>query len=268
VLAIIEGFCGKGGRAARVQMVEALSMHALSAGLLWFNCREDQGMPRYRLRAQVFLVEATAATELGVDATSSVQAALPSLGQSHARLLAKLKALEQQRKAEMIGEPVLRLRPNQPAETASGGEFQVVDRSARRGEDGDSVDRTSWKQHGLLLKINATPLNDARVRLAFDMTFKSRTQGESQALTLHSMKSEVDLVLGVATMAGSLDLQTSASDLERLPLLSAVPLIGPLFQSNARQHSKSRLFLWLELSEDDGRADIPKAPPLGPAPEL
>jgi len=268
VLAIIEGFCGKGGRAALVQMVEALSTHALSSGLAWFNCREDQGMPRYLLRAQVFLVEASAATELGFDTIASVQAALPSIGQNHARLLANLKALEQQRKAEMIGEPVLRLRPNQPAETASGGEFQVVDHNARRGADEGSFDRTSWKQHGLLLKISAVPLNDARVRLAFDMTFKSRTQGSNQALTLHSMKSEVDLMLGVATMAGSLDLQTSASDQERMPLLSAIPLIGPWFQHSARQNSKSRLFLWLELSEDDGRADILKSLPLGRAPEL
>jgi len=268
VLAIIETYCGKGGRDARLPMVDALTSRALSSGLAWFKCREDRGLPHYRMHAQVFLVEAAAAAELGFANTATVQAGLFGGGQNHVQLLAKLKALEQERKAEIVGEPMLRLTANQPAELASGGEFQVTQRTLHRGEGEDAIEKVAWKQHGLTLKLVATPLNDQRVRLGFDMTLKSRSEGSDQALTLHVLKSEADLILGVATMAGILDLQTSASEQERLPVLSKIPLIGPWFQRSGRQSSKSRLFLWLELSEDESRGDMPQGLPLGHPPQL
>lgn len=202
---------------------------------------------RYRLAAKIFLMEDGAAEELGFSPEAAVAFTAPP-GKADVSLLARLRALARDHKAEILGEPLFRLTPGQEAALVNGGEFQVLE----RGKDGDAP-VTAWKQHGLALKLTLSPLSDGRARLAYDLSLKAPADGRS-ALTVNSLKSEVELPVGTPVLVGILDLEAKRQDAQTAPPFSSIPLIGPLFRGSGGQASKSRLGLWLHLEGDRDEA--------------
>lgn len=200
---------------------------------------------RYRLAAKIFLIEDGAAQELGFDDDTKVTVDAVR-GKSDFALLSRLRAMARDHKAEIISEPLFRLTPGQETQLINGGEFQVVERES----DGNgSHDVTSWKQHGLVLKILLTPLGKGRARLTYDLSLKSPTENHA-ALSVNSLKSEVELPLGTPVLVGVLDLEARLGETHETPPLASIPLIGPLFRGSGNQASKSRLGFWLHLEED------------------
>lgn len=200
---------------------------------------------RYRLAAKIFLVEDGAAEELGFDGDARVAFSAPA-GKADVTLLSRLRALASVHQAEILGEPLFRMTPGEEVQLVSGGEFQVQGRSTGSGNDRDG---TTWKQHGLALKLRLTPLAAGRARLTYDLSLKSPTASRT-ALTVNSLHSEVDLPVGSPMLVGILDLEARLDDSQDVPPLASIPLIGPLFHGQGHQATKSRLGFWLHLAED------------------
>ncbi len=238
--------------------IDALTDGELAAGLLTWRCLEDTRGPAYRLAAKIFLVESSAADELGFEDRSQVEARGPPIA-TDLRLLSRLKALALERRAEILGQPNFRLTAGQEAELVNGGEFQVLEHSVRDGSDRELA---TWKQHGLAFKLTVVPLAAGRARLTYNLTLKSRVADAETALTVNSLKSEVELALGAPLLVGILDLEASADHQQSTPPFSHLPLIGPLFSTKGQQNSKSKLCLWLYLEEDPDDAPlVPTGPP-------
>jgi pilus assembly protein CpaC len=170
-----------------------------------------------------------------------------------------LRALEQDRRAEVLGQPVIRLAAGQEAELTMGGEFQVIEHVVREPTGDEAPTRSSWKQHGLTLKTTATPFDAQRVRLAYDLSLKTRSSQSETSLTVNDLKSEVDVRVGSSTMVGLLDVKATGDERERLPVLGGIPIIGPLFSSRGSQQTRSRLLLWMRLDADDDASELSPA---------
>ncbi len=200
---------------------------------------------RYRLAAKIFLVESGAAEELGFDGDARV-AVSAHAGKADVTLLSRLRALASAHKAEILAEPLFRMTPGEEAQLVNGGEFQVLGRSTGAGTDHEV---TTWKQHGLALKLRLTPLAAGRARLTYDLSLKSPSASRT-ALTVNSLHSEVDLPVGSPVLVGILDLEARLDDSRDVPPFASIPLIGPLFRGQGHQSTKSRLGFWLHLAED------------------
>lgn len=245
---VVAGPCEEDGKPRRVSDVIHRLGAAASSGLLSLGCHADRDHLAYRLSARLFLAEAGTAKRLGFTPNpvlSVASSSIPPGGPNVAGYSASLAALERERDVQIVGEPLTRLLPDRPVEIVSGGEFQVVEPD----KDGDGL-RAAWKQHGLTLKVRATPLGDDGARLQVDGSLKSRSDGQ-HSLTVSSIATHLDVRLGTPTLAAVLGLATTDDSNTLVPYLGRLPLIGPLFRLNGRDHSSTRLIVWLELTKDD-----------------
>jgi hypothetical protein len=253
-------YCAASGRPRRTNDADDLTDGAVTSGLLHLRCLDEDDPRAFRLSVRVFLVESAAARELGIDQQINATAQAPARTISTSTswsILAKLKALATDHRAESIGEPVVRIHPNVPVNIVSGGEFQVFEHIVRAAHDDEPEERAAWKQFGLTMKLMAAAVSPKVMHLAYDLSFKSRTQASDLALTVNAIKSDVNVTPGgPPVMAGALDLKASSDDHQRVPLLSHLPILGPLFTLTGKEQSSSRLLVWLELADDDGAKDL------------
>jgi hypothetical protein len=247
--------CGKDGRQRRRDTAAALGGGDAASGAFVVICREDAAAEHYKLSARVFLVESSAAEQLGFDGESTlVFAADPVQGRAStaASMLSRLRALAAERRAEIVGEPVVRLVANEPARLLTGGEFQVVEYETSR----DDAPRASWKKHGLELAVTAKPIGEDRVRLGYELSLSARTSSSAAALAVNSVASSVDLPLGTSVIVSALDMKATGRSSSETPVLAHLPLIGPLFSLSGDERSASRLLVWFQLREDDGAPEL------------
>lgn len=247
---ILEAYCGQNGRAQRQADIDGLTGRALSEGGAVFRCAEEAyAHANYRLVVRLYLLEDSAARELGFDGELRLNLVWPGRG-SEADLLQKLRALTIARRAEVIAQPTVRMIANQEVSLGIGGEFQVIEHVLREGHDDSVPERASWKQTGLQLGLTAQPLGRDTVRMIYDMTYRSRPTSGSANLSVNTLKGALDLELGKMSMAGLLDLSEQDEGGKRYPWLTDIPIIGPLlFSWQARDHLHSRLLLWLDLRQ-------------------
>ena len=254
----LTAFCGKSGRQRREDEADAATAQAVTGGLVSFRCREELGL-RYRLHAKVDLVEQSAIRDLGFEGLAVIQLGVAAPGQPRPRqdahLLSRLHALEQDRRAVIVGEPVVRLIPNVESDVVSGGEFQTTEQIVHVAHGAETEEIATWKQFGLSLHLTAEPRDEETARVTYDMTFRARSQtGEQvndQELAVSQLRTAVEVPLGEPVMAGVLDLTTNGTEGGGVPLLSQLPLVGPLFARTATHRSTSRLLFWLELDVED-----------------
>ena len=218
--------------------------------------------PGYELSARIFLVDEADARNLGFDSNvdATLAAGLHVAPTATAAALSRLEALASQHRATVVGEPRLRLLPGRDVTLRAGGEFQVAEfRDEHRGAaTNDTHERVpaaaSWKQTGLEMTVRAGVLQGEAAHLDFDaaLRLRARTAGDPM-LTVGSVHSSFDLPLGVPQLAATLDLATDADGGTETPIFARMPLIGPLFQTSAREHARHRLVVWLTLA----RAPLP-----------
>lgn len=252
--------CGEEGDGALARARSPFPEGLAPKGRLAMRCIEAGADEGYELRARLFLVDEATARTLGFDASASAAVGGErASGGVHREatslsLLSKLEALAQERRATVVGEPVLRLLPGREALLRAGGEFQVAEfRDERQGPfEGDAHERrmsaASWKQTGLEMTVVAAPLGGERARLVFDAALKLRSRtGAEPALTIGSVKSAVDLRFGEGVRVAMLDLTTRAEGSGETPGMSGIPIIGPLFRKEAAEKASARLIVWVTL---------------------
>lgn len=234
--------CDAEGRPRRLTETLSRLGSATQSGLITLGCHTEREGLAYRLNARLFLATAGTARRLGFAPETTLRLAAAPVAAT-AGYAASLAALEHDRDVEAVGSPVTRLLPDRQAEIVSGGEFQVVEPD----KDGDGL-RAAWKQHGLTLKVRATPLANGHARLSIDGTLKFRTGGQ-QSLTVSSLTTELDVVLGSPTHVATLDLATTEAQTDFVPFLGKLPLFGPLFTTRGRDRASTRLIVWLGVDE-------------------
>ena len=165
-------------------------------------------------------------------------------------LAATIKALQQQNVLQILAEPNLMTASGKEASFLAGGEFPFpVPQSGSGG--GTTTITIQFKEFGVRLGFTPTFTADGLIHLkvkpevsALDFTNALQFQGFLvPALSTRRVESEMDLADGQSfAIAGLIDNRVT-QQLQKVPWIGDVPILGKLFQSKSFQRSKDELLV-------------------------
>jgi pilus assembly protein CpaC len=215
------------------------------------------------IKTQVILAEVSRSEGqiFGVEWPSSYQAQLmPRFGKGTDNYMLTLKALAQSGQAQILASPNLLCRSGGEAHFLAGGEFPVP----VIGRHSKSV---IWKQHGVILNVKPKADFQGAISLEIETEVSLVDMAHAvegvPALKTNKVKSHFDLA-GKRTIALSgLLRQELGRNQEGLPLLSEIPILGPLFSSRNFQSQQSELVIFVTPEVHTPEADTPIEMPKG-----
>jgi pilus assembly protein CpaC len=165
-------------------------------------------------------------------------------------LAATIKALQQQNVLEILAEPNLITESGKDASFLAGGEFPIPILQSTSG-GGFAGITIQFKEFGVRLNFTPTLTADGLIHLkvkpevsSLDFTNALTIQGFLiPALATNRVESEMDLNDGQSfAIAGLMDNRVT-EQLEKIPGIGDIPVLGKLFQSHSRTKSKNELLV-------------------------
>lgn len=169
-----------------------------------------------------------------------------SLAAGPVALTATLKALERRSALRTLAEPTLTAISGQEAEFLAGGEFPVP-----TGVDDQGRITFTFKEFGAKLKFTPTVKSNGIIGLVVDTSVSEpTTEGGFTAggLTIPATKerqarTSVELGAGQTLAIGGLIQDTVRQQINKLPGLGDIPILGTLFRSRDFIHSQTELLI-------------------------
>ncbi|MGV7207013.1 type II and III secretion system protein family protein [Oxalobacteraceae bacterium A2-2] len=165
-------------------------------------------------------------------------------------LNAQLLALEQQGSASVLAEPQLSTRSGYKATFLAGGEIPYSVASV----NGVTV---QFKPYGIRLDIEPRVGNNGIIRAVIDSEVStidsSLTTANGPALLTRRTKTEFNVRKGETIVLAGLLQRTQSSDVDKVPLLGDLPVLGPLFRSRRYQNKETELVVFVTPSIVDSR---------------
>jgi len=164
-------------------------------------------------------------------------------------LVAEIQALQTKNVLEMLAEPNLLTISGEQASFLAGGEFPFP--VVQPGGNGGSIIVIQWREYGVRLNFTpvVTPRGTIRLKVnpevsALDYTNAVTLQGFTiPGLSSRRVSTDVELDSGQSfVIAGLLD-NASTETLSKVPGISAIPVLGKLFQSKTYNKSSSELLV-------------------------
>ncbi|MGH6994164.1 MAG: type II and III secretion system protein family protein, partial [Stellaceae bacterium] len=190
------------------------------------------GPPNY-----TFTATGTPAATIGSTAANTLSF-LYAFG-THTNINAILDALETQGLATVLAEPNLTAVSGQKASFLAGGEFPVP--VPQSGTGGSAVVTIDYKKFGVSLSFIATILNDGRIDLhvapevsQIDNSTAIQVAGVSvPGVTTRRAETTVELGSGQTFAIGGLIQNNVNQNINKIPWLGDIPVLGQLFRSEA-----------------------------------
>jgi pilus assembly protein CpaC len=159
-----------------------------------------------------------------------------------------IQALESKGVARRLAEPNLTALSGQPASFHAGGEFPVPTRSNRSvGTEGDEevITSVSFKPFGVRLSFTPTVLGDGLINLLIEPEVSEPNFANAvlgiPSLSTRRARTTVELRDGQSmAMAGMLQ-TINSRNIDQVPWLGDVPILGALFRSSGFQKDETEL---------------------------
>jgi pilus assembly protein CpaC len=164
---------------------------------------------------------------------------------------ATIKLLQEQNVLEILAEPNLMTESGKDASFLAGGEFPYPILQGTGGGGGFAGITIQFKEFGVRLNFTPTLTPDGLIHLkvkpevsSLDFTQALTLQGfVIPALATNRVESEMDLTDGQSfAIAGLLDNRVT-SQMQKIPGIGDVPILGKLFQSRSLNKSKNELLI-------------------------
>jgi pilus assembly protein CpaC len=164
---------------------------------------------------------------------------------------ATIKALQEQNVLEILAEPNLMTQSGKDASFLAGGEFPYPILQGSGGSGGFAGITIQFKEFGVRLNFTPTLTPDGLIHLkvkpevsSLDFTQALTLQGfVIPALATNRMESEIDLADGQTfAIAGLLDNRVT-EQMQKIPGIGDIPILGKLFQSRTLNKSKNELLV-------------------------
>src|SRR5215831_13738387 len=185
------------------------------------------------------------ATTFGVSDLMNVFLLRPDIN-----LAVTIKALEQKNLLQILAEPNLLTASGKEASFLAGGEFPYpVPQSS--GGSGYTTITIQFKEFGIRLSFTPTFTPDGQIHLkvkpevsSLDYTNSLQIQGYTvPGISTRRVESEMDLADGQSfAIAGLMDNRVT-EQLEKIPWIGDVPILGKLFQSKSLRRNKDELLV-------------------------
>lgn len=188
-------------------------------------------------------------------------------GRESTGLLAAISALEGNGFAYTLAEPSLMAMSGQSANFLAGGEFPVP----VRGGGFDNSVTIEYKEFGVRLSLTPTVLDDQRIALKvapevseLDFNAGIETAGVTvPALRVRRTDTSVALGDGESFVISGLVSQNTIANVDKLPGLGDIPILGAFFRSNQLDREDRELLMIVTprlvqpLARDAERPDLP-----------
>jgi pilus assembly protein CpaC len=182
-------------------------------------------------------------------------------------LAATIKALQQQNLLEILAEPNLLTESGKDASFLAGGEFPYPVPQVGAGYSTITI---QFKEYGIRLNFTPTCSSGGLIHIkvkpevsSLDYTNAIQIQGYViPALSTRRVESEMDLQDGQSfAIAGLLD-NTVTNQLEKVPWIGDVPVLGRLFHSHSFNKSRSELLVLVtpRIVKPLGTDQVPQGP--------
>lgn len=153
-----------------------------------------------------------------------------------------LQHLSANGQAKVLAEPSLAVKPGSSAELSAGGEIPIK-------LTGRFENKVIWKRYGLRVKIHVAGLAGSHVRCKIDTESSQLDDATAvdgvPGITNNSMGTEIDAVIGKPILLTGLFQASASKDVEKVPLLGDVPILGELFKSRRFREHESELLVAL-----------------------
>ena len=191
----------------------------------------------------------TSPTTLGTTAGNLLSLGYLSGPLGSANINATVNALETQGLVNILAEPNLTAVSGQKASFLAGGEFPVPVQQS--GTGGAAVVTIDYKQFGVGLTFLATILSGNRISLhvepevsQIDNSTAITVAGVSvPGLSTRRAETTVELASGQSFAIAGLMQNNTTQNISKFPWLGDLPVLGPLFRSEAFQRNESELVI-------------------------
>jgi pilus assembly protein CpaC len=186
----------------------------------------------------------------GGGTTATLPSALNILSGVNMGLAAQLNLLEQKGTASVLAEPQLSARSGFKASFLAGGEFPYSVAS----QQGVTI---LFKQYGIKLDIEPKIGRDGVIRAVIESEVSSIdpsvTTAAGPALLTRRTKTEFNTHDGETIVLSGLLQRNISSDIDKVPLLGSLPVLGPLFRSKRYQNKETELVVFVTPTIVDSR---------------
>lgn len=168
-----------------------------------------------------------------------------------------LNLLVQNGKATILAQPQSSARSGSRASFLAGGELPYSVASV----NGVTV---SYKPYGIRLDIQPRLSRDGRIRAAIETEVSSidpvqRFNVNGPSLLTRRTSTEFNVAVGETLVLGGLLSKEATTDIDKVPLLGDIPVLGALFRSKRFQNRETELVVFVTPSVIDGAAPNSKA---------
>ena len=165
-----------------------------------------------------------------------------------------LKHLYSKGLARVLAEPMLSVKMGSTAELVAGGEFPI--KLTEKFEN-----RVVWRHYGLKLRISIGGIAGNRIRSRIETESSqldsATAVGGIPGIRENRLSTEIDAIEGEPVLLTGLFQSAAAKDVEKLPILGELPLIGELFKSRDFRSNESELLIALCPTLETVRTKLP-----------
>ena len=185
-----------------------------------------------------------------------------------APLAASLTALITENKARVLSEPSLLVRDGAEGNMLVGGEIPVPVAQTNNGSAGATVS-VEYKPYGVRLHVQPTLVDAGTIELTATPEVSDLDYGNGvsfnglniPALTVRRATTTLQMRDGETLVIGGLYNNSAQRQVERIPLLSQIPVLGEFFKYRSTRKSEDELLIFLSVE-----IVPPNAPPRPVAP--
>lgn len=199
------------------------------------------------ITVRVFILELSrqAHLVLGLSWPTSIQNAFllsPTAALFSPTWFASLNHLSSNGQARVLAEPMLAVKNGSHAELSAGGEIPI--RITGRHEN-----KVIWKHYGLKIKIHVVGVAGKHIRTKIDTQSSQLDEATAvdgvPGLRSTALSTEVDALEGQPILLTGLFQAEAAKDVDKVPLIGNIPLLGELFKSRRFRDRESELLVAL-----------------------
>ncbi len=196
---------------------------------------------------RVFILELTkhAHEVLGLSWPSSVNQAAkfsPSESLISPTWNVAIKHLAQNGQAKVLAEPLIAVKNGSTAELSAGGEIPLK-------LTGKFENKVQWKKYGLHIQIQILGISGNYIKTKINTSSSQLDDATSvdgiPGIHSNRMSTSIDAEEGSPVLLTGLFQSTASKDIEKIPLLGDIPILGELFKSRRFRNHESELLIAL-----------------------
>ena len=170
-------------------------------------------------------------------------------------LAAQISALVSENKARILSEPSLMVLDGCEGSILVGGEIPIPVAQASNGSGGATASvAIEYKPYGVRLLVSAALVGENRIQMTVTPEVSELDYGAGlqlsgfsiPALTVRRATSTLQMTDGETLVIGGLYSNTVSRQVNRIPVLSQIPVLGEFFKSTVTRKQESELLILIE----------------------